>query len=139
MSASPPLTSGRTRRRRMLVVHYLQMLVAMAVGMLALGPVEGLLFRGLGWSAALDRTEPMALLMATNMTIGMSAWMRYRRHSARGITEMALEMYVPFVVLFLPLWAGVISPGTLLLWGHLLMLPAMVVPMALRPAEYVHQ
>jgi hypothetical protein len=51
---------------------------------------------------------------------------------------MGAAMYLPFVVLFGPLWAGVLSPGGMLLWGHVLMLVAMAGAMALRPAEYAH-
>ncbi|MHC8503747.1 hypothetical protein ACVGVP_09520 [Pseudonocardia artemisiae] len=41
--------------------------------------------------------------MATNMTIGMSLWMRYRGHGWRSITEMGASMYIPFIVLFVPM------------------------------------
>ena len=65
------------------------------------------------------------LVMATNMAIGMGAWMRFRGHSWRGIAEMSAAMYVPFVVLLVPFWAGAIGEHTLMTWGHVLMLPAM--------------
>ena len=45
-------------------------------------------------------------------------------------------MYLPFVVLFPPLWLGFISPATMLTGGHLLMLPAMAAAMLLRRTEY---
>jgi hypothetical protein len=45
-------------------------------------------------------------------------------------------MYLPFVVLFVPLWAGVITEATLFVAGHLLMLPAMLGVMLLHPSEY---
>jgi peptidoglycan/LPS O-acetylase OafA/YrhL len=80
----------------------------------------------------------MALVMATNMTIGMTLVMRWRRHGWRACAEMAAAMYLPFVVLFVPLWAGLLSPGGLMLWGHVLMLVAMAGAMALRPSEYAH-
>src|SRR5689334_18760589 len=64
--------------------------------------------------------------MATNMTIGMTVWMRHRRHSAAACAEMAAAMYVPFLVLLAPYWAGLLGGDAMLLGGHLLMLPAMV-------------
>src|SRR5689334_9864950 len=84
-----------------LVRHYLEMVVAMFAGMIALGPVWGLIWPG--WSAT---TEVMVLGMATNMAIGMSAWMAFRKHSAVAIGEMAAAMYLPFAVLLVPYWAG---------------------------------
>lgn len=126
------------RRSRALVVHYLQMVVAMVIGMVVLHPVWTVGLGALGWSAALDRPEVMALVMATDMTLAMSAWMRFRRHRWVAVAEMGAAMYLPFVVLFVPLWAGVLSGGGMLLWGHVLMLPAMAGAMALRPEEYAH-
>jgi hypothetical protein len=74
--------------------------------------------------------------MATNMTIAMSAWMRYRQHGWAPIAEMGAAMYLPFLALFVPLWTGAISADTLMLAGHLLMLPAMALAMLLRLDEY---
>ncbi|MGK5111213.1 MULTISPECIES: hypothetical protein [unclassified Geodermatophilus] len=128
----------RSRRTRRLVLHYLEMVVAMAVGMVALHPVWQFVLDAFGAGAVLDRPEPMALVMATNMTIGMTAVMRWRRHSWRACAEMGAAMYLPFVVLFVPMWAGVLSTGGLMLWGHALMLVAMAGVMALRPSEYAH-
>jgi hypothetical protein len=34
------------------------------------------------------------------------------------------------------MWAGVMSPSGMLLWGHVLMLVAMAGAMAIRPHEY---
>ena len=113
--------------------HYLEMVVAMLVGMFALGPLEDLV-----WPQLTARPDVGVLVMATNMSIGMGAWMWFRGHSWRGIAEMSAAMYLPFVVLLLPFWGGAIGEHTLMTWGHLLMLPAMAVAMLLRPAEYAH-
>jgi hypothetical protein len=51
---------------------------------------------------------------------------------------MGAAMYLPFLLLFVPLALGVIGEGALMLWGHLLMLPAMAAVMLLRPDEYAH-
>jgi hypothetical protein len=45
-------------------------------------------------------------------------------------------MYVPFVLLLVPYWAGVLSGEGVILAGHVLMLPAMVLAMLRRPAEH---
>jgi len=115
------------------VRHYLEMVVAMLVGMVVLGPVWNLVWPG--WSAV---TEVHVLGMATNMAIGMAAWMAFRKHSRIAIVEMSAAMYVPFLVLLVPYWAGAVSAGVVFTGGHLLMLPAMAVPMVWRRHEYAH-
>jgi len=134
--AGPPMTARR--RWRKLTVHYLEMVIAMAVGMVALHPVWTFALDAVGWSGFLDSPEAMAMVMATNMTIAMTAWMRFRGHSWRPCVEMGAAMYLPFVVLFVPMWAGLISSGAMYLWGHVLMLVAMAGAMAIRPDEYAH-
>jgi hypothetical protein len=113
--------------------HYVEMVLAMLAGMFALGGLEGLV-----WPALTARADVAAMVMATNMSLGMAAWMRFRGHAWRGIAEMSASMYLPFLVLLVPYWAGVAGKGVLMTWGHLLMLPAMALVMLLRPAEYVH-
>ncbi|MFC7533064.1 hypothetical protein [Actinoplanes sp. GCM10030250] len=107
--------------------HYLEMVVAMFVGMFALAPLWNLAVPGLE-----DHPDAHAMVMATNMAIGMALWMRIRRHSWVHIGEMCAAMYVPFVVLLVPYWLGWISGGALMTAGHILMFPAMLVPMVLR-------
>ena len=113
--------------------HYLEMVVAMFAGMFLLGWLQGLL-----WPALTDRGDVAALVMATNMSIGMAAWMRVRGHSWRPIAEMCAAMYLPFVVLLVPFWAGAVDEMGLMMWGHVAMFPAMAVAMLLRPHEYAH-
>jgi flagellar biosynthetic protein FliP len=109
------------------------MVVAMVVGMGVLGPIEALV-----WPDLTARADVGAMVMATNMAIGMGAWMRFRGHSWRGVAEMSASMYLPFVVLLVPFWAGAIGEHALMTWGHVLMLPAMAAVMVLRPDEYAH-
>ena len=80
----------------------------------------------LGVGDALARPEIAALVMATNMTVGMTVAMRYRAHRWHAVGEMAAAMYVPFLLLLVPFRAGLIDADALLLGGHLLMIPAMV-------------
>ena len=118
------------------VHHYLQMVVAMLAGMIVLGPVLSLAGDALGITALLHQPEPTVLVMATNMTIAMSAWMRYRGHRWPATAEMAAAMYLPFLVLFLPLWLGLLTSTGLVVAGHVLMLAGMAAVMLLRPTEY---
>ncbi|MGW3507991.1 hypothetical protein [Streptomyces sp. NPDC000994] len=119
-------------------LHFAEMTVAMAVGMVVLHPVWMFVLDALGAAALMHNPYTGALIMATNMTVAMSAWMRFRGHRWQPIAEMGAAMYVPFLVLFVPLALELIDTGALMLWGHLLMLPAMAVAMLLRPHEYAH-
>jgi hypothetical protein len=113
--------------------HYVEMVVAMLVGMAVLG-----FLHELAWPSLTARADVGVLVMATDMAIGMGAWMRVRGHSWRGIAEMSVSMYAPFLALLVPYWTGSIGEHDLMTWGHLLMFPAMALVMYLRPAEYAH-
>ncbi len=126
-------TSSATRR---FTFHYLEMVVAMLVGMVALGPVWTLASDAFDAAATLARPDVMAMSMATNMAVAMSLWMWFRGHTAAPIVEMAVSMYLPFVVLLVPLWFGVLSGGALLIIGHVAMLGTMLYAMLRRRDEY---
>lgn len=108
-----------------MVRHFAEMLVAMVVGMVVLDPVWGLVVA----ADVLARGDVAAMVMATDMTVGMSLWMWFRRHPRREVVEMGAAMYAPFLVLLGPFWAGWVSASALLVAGHVLMLPAMVLVM----------
>ena len=123
---------------RKFALHFAEMVVAMAVGMVVLHPVWMFVLDTVGAAGLMHNPYTGALIMATNMTVAMSAWMKFRGHRWRPIVEMGAAMYVPFLVLFVPLGLELIDQDALMLWGHLLMLPAMAVAMLLRPHEYAH-
>jgi hypothetical protein len=134
-SGRAPVPSLRSRRSTAwhLVRHFLEMVVAMLIGMVVLGLLQQLVWPSLNFYSAVG-----VLVMATDMAIGMGAWMRVRGHSWRGIAEMSASMYGPFIALLVPYWTGAVSGAALMAWGHLLMFPAMALVMYLRPAEYLH-
>jgi hypothetical protein len=45
------------------------------------------------------------------MTVAMGAWMKIRGHGGRPIAEMGAAMFLPFVLLLIPPWMGVIDHG----------------------------
>ena len=118
------------------VQHLLEMTIAMFVGMFALGMPAKALFDALGWGAVNDLTIPRTLVMATTMSIGMAAWMRVRGCGWPAIAEMSLAMYVPFLVMYPFYLTGVAGPTAVMVVGHVLMTPAMIVAMLLRKDEY---
>jgi hypothetical protein len=127
-TTAPPRTTARKLAR--FAGHYVEMVAAMLIGMMALHPL---------WPAAwLERADADALVMATDMTVAMTAAMLLRRHSWPRIAEMAAAMYLPFVALLVPFWLGAIGGGTLMIAGHVLMFPLMLAAMVWRRAEYWH-
>lgn len=123
-------TAGTGRKLTRFVRHYLEMVVAMVLGMVVLG-----MLWPSGW---LVRPDVHALVMATDMTIPMVLWMRIRRHSWPRIAEMSAAMYLPFVALLAPYWLGVLSGPALMMAGHVIMFPLMLAAMLWRRAEYWH-
>ena len=136
-AARPARVTHRPRPKRF-ALHFAEMVVAMVVGMVVLHPVWMVGLDAVGAAGLMNNPYTGALIMATNMTVAMSAWMKVRGHRWRPIVEMGAAMYVPFLVLFVPFGLDLIDNDALMLWGHVLMLPAMAVAMLLRPHEYAH-
>jgi flagellar biosynthetic protein FliP len=122
-----------TRANLRFALHFAEMIVAMFVGMFALAPVWELAVPGLP-----ERADVQALVMATDMAVGMAAWMAIRRHSWPRILEMSAVMYVPFAVMLVPFWLDWVSGHAVMMAGHVLMGPLMLAAMLWRRAEYSH-
>ena len=116
--------------------HYTEMIVAMVGGMVVLGIVESALLEPIGWTEIRAVPEFRALIMATNMTVPMVAWMWRGRHSSPAIAWMAAAMYAPFLACFPLLWFGLLSATGLMVVGHVVMVPAMTVAMLWHVEEY---
>jgi hypothetical protein len=95
-----------------------------------------MLWDALGWTALNDSIVPSTLLMATWMSLGMAIWMRVRGCGWPAILEMSLAMFVPFVMMYPFYWAGLVGGMAIMIVGHVLMVPAMVVAMLFRRDEY---
>jgi flagellar biosynthetic protein FliP len=135
------MTTFSVLRNKHFLRHYLEMVAAMVAGMVVLGlPAEqGLRLIGSSTDALSDSAPWASLLgMATIMTIPMVALMRWRGHAWRPVWEMSASMYVPTFLAIVLVEAGVLDymPGMML--EHVVMLPAMLVAMLLRPDEYAH-
>ncbi len=125
----------RTHGERSFARHYLEMVIAMIVGMLALGAAAV----GIDAATGLElRTGPEAtsLAMALAMAVAMVIWMRHRGHGWAGTLEMAGAMFAPAVALMPLLWLAAIGGDTLLLLEHVVMLPLMYLVMNRRRSEY---
>ena len=119
--------------------HYVEMVIAMFLGMAVLGLPAGWLMSAFGTSWGALSPELMFLSMATTMTIPMVGWMAYRGHGLRANAEMSASMFVPTFAVIGVMWAGALTDtGVLMVIEHVAMLLCMAGVMLLRPAEYLH-
>jgi hypothetical protein len=127
---------------KQLVRHYVEMVVAMFLGMAVLGApaVWALGAVGIDYNQLSDDSSALMFLgMATTMTIPMVGWMMYRGHGRRANTEMSASMFLPTFAVIGLLWADLVTDlGTLMVVEHIAMLAAMAGVMIARPAEYAH-
>jgi hypothetical protein len=115
--------------------HYIEMVVAMLLGMVVLGmPLDLLL-----GSAGVDTRAPVLMLlgMAFTMSVPMVAWMRYRGHGWAPAWEMTASMFAPSFAAIALYWAGIVEDtDSLMMIQHIAMFPAMFAAMLLRLDEY---
>ena len=126
-------------QNRRFIRHYVEMLVAMFLGMVVLGIPEEAGLRALGsnWTQLMDDAPALMLLvMAVNMTVPMVAWMRRMGHGWQPCNEMAASMFLPTFLAIGLMEAGVVGSGAAMTLEHVVMLPAMLVAMLLRREEY---
>src|SRR5215218_257858 len=125
---------------RHFVRHYVEMVVAMFLGMAVLGVPAGWALGAVGssWSQLGDDAPSLMLLgMAFTMTVPMVGWMRFRGHGWRANAEMAASMLLPtLAAISLLLTRAVEDTGALLVAEHVAMLLGMLVAMLLRRDEY---
>jgi hypothetical protein len=119
--------------------HFVEMVIAMAAGMLIFGAAIRGVLALTGGELSMERNpELTSLEMAFDMSAGMLVWMRVRGHGWAGSLEMCAAMFAPLAVLFPLLWLDVISPDSLMLLEHVVMLPLMLLVMLRRRTEYSH-
>ncbi len=122
---------------RHFVRHYLEILVAMSLGMLVLGAARAGVMALVGIDNWTARNPELALLaMAFDMSVGMLGWMRYRGHGWAATLEMVGAMFAPILVLAPLSGLNVISTDQLMIATHVVMLPLMLVVMLRRREEY---
>ena len=117
--------------------HFFEMCIPMCIGFAVGDAIYFGVASLLGYSEPFAELPVLSLAVVTfNMTAPMAAWMRYRRMPRRAIAEMSAAMVVLAVVLLCLGWLGLVSMSTLPLLAHGLMMPAMLIPMLLRPDLY---
>jgi cytochrome bd-type quinol oxidase subunit 2 len=88
--------------------HFLQMLAAMAVGMLTTGAVFVSIVGVKTWDEVTTQYPTQSLLaMAAGMTIPMVAWMMFQGTGWKQSTEMAAAMVLPVLPFLCLVWLDV--------------------------------
>jgi cytochrome bd-type quinol oxidase subunit 2 len=88
--------------------HFLQMLAAMAVGMIAAGAIFVSIVGAKTWDEVTTQYPTQALLaMAVGMTVPMVAWMVYRGMGWKNSYEMAAVMVLPVIPFLCLVWFDV--------------------------------
>lgn len=139
VGAAPSAPARRVTRQ--FVRHYLEMVVAMFVGMVVLGLGVEWIVTATGAGGVEDAIEgpvTSAILMCGYMVAGMAAWMAHRKHTVRQNVEMNLAMVSPMAVLVPLEMAGVVDGHGLMVWLHVLMLGSMWLYMLWRPMTDCH-
>lgn len=131
-----PITVAPTSSRRRFFHHYLEMIAVMLVSMMVFSGLFWGIMAIFGHSNLRHFLGVRAFVMTINMAIGMTIWMRFRRHGWASTLEMDAAMILPLLLLIGPYWAGLLSGGALIGVEHLLMVPLMFVVMLRRYDEY---
>jgi hypothetical protein len=119
------------------VLHYFEMCIPMCIGF-AVGDLVYFWAAGLfAYSDPFTELPTLSVIVvAFSMTVPMTAWMLFRGMPRPAIREMSSTMPILAFILLVLGWLGVVPMGDLALLLHGLMMPAMLVPMLLRPGLY---
>jgi hypothetical protein len=128
LTITTPTAPSRTRAALRFAGHYVEMVLAMGIGMMALAP----LWR-LAWPGIADRPDLETITMVLDMTVAMGLWMRLRGHSWRHVTRMSVAMDLGFALVLPAYWLGLLSAGAMEGLGHGLMLVLMALAMLPNP------
>ncbi len=107
--------------------HFVEMQLAMMVGMMLGGPLG---------IAAVGSVELRAALWLVAMIVPMVGWMTLRGMPWRSSAEMSAAMIVPTLAILPVFWAGLVSGPAFIGFEHLSMAPAMLALMVYRHREY---
>lgn len=122
--------------------HYLEMVVAMALGMMAFGILFVSPLDPFGAREALRaHIYVRELLMLLAMSLPMAAYMLYQGHTPERTAEMVAGMALPaLAVIGLTAAATipVLTEALLSLWSHVAMLVGMLAAMLYRRSEYAN-
>lgn len=133
----PPMEVSTAHQIWNFVRHYLEMCIAMCVGIGVGDTIYFAIAGAAGYSDPFGQLQVLSLAVVTfSMTAPMIAWMRFRGMDWRLINEMTAAMIILAVLLLAAGLIGLVPMAGLALLEHALMMPFMLVPMLLRADQY---
>jgi hypothetical protein len=112
-----------------------ELVLAAALSMLLVDQVTSPALPDLGLTWLTENPFGLAVLMTFDITVGTAVWMMHRRRSARAILAMVVAVAVGFALPLLPYAIGLLSAPNAVLIGHLLVMPALAIAVALLPGD----
>ena len=136
VATSPRPWRGRLAAGWRFTRHYVEMVVAMFLGMAVMGGAIALL----GTPPGYDTTLGLYAYMGLAMSAPMVAWMRRMGHPWSDCWEMTASMVAPMYALVLPFALGLLplSAMGLMMWAHVAMLGGMLALMLYRWDVYAN-
>jgi flagellar biosynthetic protein FliP len=132
-----PVRSAGLRAVARFAGHYLEMVVAMLVGMAVLGIPVDAIAGGFGFSNLYhEAPEIGAVVMTAIMTGPMALWMAVRGHDRQMIGEMSLAMIAPAIGLIVLARVGVMAASSIPTLTDPLMYASMLAVMLARWRMY---
>jgi hypothetical protein len=120
--------------------HFLQMVIAMEVGMILYHKLLYPLLAPTGYGVLTDKYLLFGYwMMLISMALGMVVLMRFHKSSWRYCMEMTGAMFVPLVALTALVLLELCPAHILYGFGDPLMFLAMAAFMIIRPAKHAHQ
>jgi hypothetical protein len=120
------------------VIHLFEMCIPMCIGFMVGDAIYFAAAAAFGYSDPFSDLPVLSVVVVTfSMTAPMLAWMRFRGMDARALQEMGLAMVLLGVAVLVAGAATLIPIERAALAEHGLMMPAMLVPMLLRPGLYM--
>ncbi|MFG1695177.1 DJ-1/PfpI family protein [Nonomuraea sp. NPDC049309] len=121
---------GGLRTAGRVLWHYVELVIAVNLGMLLLGMAVGALL------PAGTRADVGMMIMVAEMAVVPALWMAVRRHRKRAIGEMAAVIFAPFVILSVLFWLEVLGLAQVSMIGHWAMYVLMAASVLRRRGEY---
>ena len=134
---APPMEVSTAHQVWNFIGHYLEMCIAMCLGIAVGDVVYFAIARAAGYDDPFGQLPVLSLAVVTfSMTAPMVVWMRFRGMDWRLINEMSAAMVIEAVLLLAAGLIGLVAMSQLALLEHALMMPFMLVPMLLRADQY---
>ncbi|PWC08472.1 hypothetical protein [Mycetocola zhujimingii] len=132
-------TDSGTRRTRGRFLRFLlgtvELLLVAALSMLFVDQVTTAALGVLDLTRLLLRPEGVAVVMTLDIILGTVLWMLSRHRTTRSIVAVSVAVAAAFAVPLVPFWFEMITATDAVMAGHVFVVPAIALTVALRPAE----